>query len=185
MSMPQQTTTTGLNPLAGICALILPGLGHFVAGQRARGVAIAIGILGLVAGGLLIGGIDAVDSQEDTVWFWGQAPVGPVVFAIDRAHQRKFKGIDVNTAGPVRRSAQPNETLDPKGVIIPINRDVDPPVAQYTQDGKVMTITNPRPPYAKSLGRMNELGMLFVTVAGLLNLIAIIDAAFPTLRTRA
>jgi hypothetical protein len=32
----------------------------------------------------------------------------------------------------------------------------------------------------RSLGRMNELGTLFTTIAGMLNLIVIIDAAFHT-----
>jgi hypothetical protein len=34
-----------------------------------------------------------------------------------------------------------------------------------------------RPPNVKSLGRVNELGTLFCTIAGMLNLIAVIDAS--------
>jgi hypothetical protein len=40
------------------------------------------------------------------------------------------------------------------------------------------------PKARKSLGRLNELGALFATLAGLLNVIAIIDAAWHTPRRR-
>lgn len=38
------------------------------------------------------------------------------------------------------------------------------------------------PRFEKSLGRVNEIGALFATIAGLLNLIALIDAAWHTPR---
>ena len=41
------------------------------------------------------------------------------------------------------------------------------------------------PPNKKSLAKVNELGTLFATIAGMMNLIAVIDAAFPTIRKRA
>lgn len=40
------------------------------------------------------------------------------------------------------------------------------------------------PGYEKSLGRVNEIGSLFATIAGLLNLIAILDAAWHAPRRR-
>jgi hypothetical protein len=39
-------------------------------------------------------------------------------------------------------------------------------------------------PAVKSISKINELGMLFGAIAGMLNLIAIIDAGFPTTRRR-
>jgi hypothetical protein len=148
-------------PLAGLLAIVLPGLGHWVLGERSRAVAIAVGVLSMFFGGILIGGIDVIDSREDTIWFVGEALVGPVAFGVDYAHQNHFKVIDPNTGK--RRSAYPDETRGPGGKAIP-------------------AAAGQGPPNIKSLGRMNELGTLFATLAGMLNLIAILDAAFHARR---
>jgi hypothetical protein len=148
-------------PLAGLLAIIFPGLGHWALGERSRAIAIAAGVLSMFFGGILIGGIDVIDSREDTIWFAGQALVGPVAFGVDYAHQHHFKVIDPGTHKP--RSAFPGETRGPGGLAQP-------------------AAPNQPPPNTKSLGRMNELGTLFATLAGMLNLIAILDAAFHSRR---
>lgn len=147
------------DPVALILACVLPGLGHWYLGEKKRALLIASGILGLFFGGMLIGGIDVVDSKEDTIWFVGEALVGPLAFGVDYAHQNMFK---VHVPGgpggkPLYRSAFPHEVR---------NSDGTPATAAPGQ----------HPPNSKSLGRMNELGTLFATVAGMLNLIVIIDA---------
>lgn len=158
-------------PIAGLLAILLPGLGHFYLGERARAGLIASGVLGLFTGGVMIGGIDAIDSREDTIWFVGQALVGPLAFGVDYIHQNHVKirepvgahealrlGVPPGTVA--RRSARPNEARDPQTAL---------PAAQGP---------GIRPPNSKSLGRMNELGTLFATIAGMLNLIVIIDAFY-------
>jgi hypothetical protein len=148
------------DPLAAFLAFLLPGLGHLIRGHRRRAAYIALGVLGLFASGILIGGIDAVDSREDRIWFLGQALVGPVAFGVDYLHQTRFKVIDPATRRP--RSANPGEARDP--------RTARPYPAAAGEP----------PPNVKSLGKVNELGTLFSTIAGMLNLIVILDAAFPT-----
>lgn len=115
-----------------MAAVALPGLGHAVLGLPRRGVMIAVGVIGLIALGVLVGGLDAVDSRDDRWWFYAQAPAGPIVFLIDALHQ----------------------SLKESGGIV------------------------------KGLGRMNELGMLCVALAGMMNFVAVIDAAFPPMRRR-
>jgi len=137
------------HPMAGLAAFALPGLGHVALGQTHRGVMILLGILGLFFGGLLIGGVDSIDSREDFWWFVGQAGVGPIAFAVDRVHQTQLKVEDSDAPGGVR-SARPDE---------------DPPIR-------------------KSLGHMNELGSLYVFLAGMLNAIAVIDAMWHAPRQR-
>ncbi len=150
-----------LDPVGAILAAVLPGAGHWFQGERRRAVLLGAGILGLFFGGLLIGGIDVVDSRRDRLWFLGQALVGPVALATDYAHQHWLKGTDPQT-GEVR-SPLPNEIRDPSGALVPAPADA-------------------RPPLSKSLAKMNEIGTLYCTVAGMLNLIVIIDAAFPSRR---
>lgn len=157
----------GFNPVAGIAAILFPGAGHAVRGEWGRGGLIALGILGLFFGGILIGGIDVVDRQEDGVWFIGQALVGPVAFGTDYVHRQYFK-VKLTVDEPLRglrkgdlRSADPTEGRDPA---------TGAPVA------------NQPPPNIKSISKVNELGTLFATIAGMLNVMVILDAAFPASR---
>ncbi|QKK09905.1 MAG: hypothetical protein HND58_18275 [Planctomycetota bacterium] len=116
-------------------------------------------MLGLFLGGLLIGGVDVVDSRQDRLWFLGQALVGPVAFGTDYVHQNVLRGIDPATMQ--RRSPLPGEVKDAEGHWVP-------------------GPAGSSPPFSKSLGKMNEIGTLYCTIAGMLNLIVIIDAAFPS-----
>src|SRR6185295_4661535 len=115
MSMDSQTAFSPKGLLFGI---LLPGAGHMATGQVARGLLIALGVLGLFFGGMLIGGIDVVDSEEDRVWFIGEALVGPLAFGVDAVHQQHFKAYDALVMGlsnttqlehSPRRSGYPDE----------------------------------------------------------------------------
>lgn len=129
-------------------AVLFPGAGHVALGEVKRGVCVAAGILGLFLGGLLIGGIDAVDRKEDFWWFAAQAGVGPTAFGVDAIHQ-SLKVEDEQTGR--MRSPYPDE------------------------DGA----------YTKSLGKINEIGALYCALAGLLNVIAVLDAGWrPDKRVR-
>lgn len=117
------------NPLTGLAAAVVPGLGHWILGERDRAALIAVGVIGLAVAGLLIGGLGVVDSIGSKGWFIAQAFLGPATFAIDAVHQ-------------FRSSA----------VVAPV-------------------------------GRPAEIGSLYVAIAGMLNLAAIIDALFPRVLT--
>jgi len=138
--------------------------------------------------GIFIGGIDVVDRQEDFPWFLGQALVGPVAFGTDWLHQNHFK-VRIPVSG-VRRSAQPNEYRNPatgEAVMTVPDPATNLPTARLmTGPGPadVKVISPAWPPNIKSLGRMNELGTLFCTIAGMMNLICIIDAAFSRRREK-
>ncbi len=158
--------------------MVFPGLGHLAQGQTRRGILIGAGILGLFVGGIFIGGIDVVDRQEDGLWFMAQAMVGPVAFGVDYVHQHHFKVLDPGNSDPKRfraaqpRSAMPGEIRDPDAgffeLKLPIPAKPDPVTGKY-----------PPPPNIKSLAKVNELGTLFSAVAGMMNIIVLIDAAFP------
>ncbi|MBS0188393.1 MAG: hypothetical protein JSS51_10005 [Planctomycetes bacterium] len=157
--MSNKPPATGFNPITGIAALVIPGLGHVLLGQPRRGALIAFGVLGLFFSGLFVGGIDAVDSKEDALWFIAQAPTGVVAFGTNYIHQNKYKGVDITSRAGMRRMPGPDESIDARGRIVPGG----PPPAQ------------------RSLARVHEMGILFTAVAGLLNVLAAIDAFFPTI----
>jgi len=187
MPPPPPGTTSkhlALQPIAGVLAIVLPGLGHWYLGYPRRARLIAAGVLGMFVSGLFIGGIDVVDRREDFPWFVGQALVGPIAFGVDWVHQNQYK-VRVPASG--LRSAYPNEYRQP-GTGLPVITTLDPatglPVARLTGTSPVAgsTLSPAWPPNVKSLGRMNELGTLFCTIAGMLNLICIVDAAFSRRR---
>lgn len=168
-------------PVALGLGFLIPGLGHAFMGYSARGACIFTSVGGLFVGGLAIAGIDAVDSSlavhnfatslyakatgqphkpiqvqdGDAVWFLGTMFVGPAAFAVDYAHQFQFK---VNDNG-VLRSAKPNEARGPDGKPVP-------GIA----------------PNVRALGRSGEIGTLCCTLAGMINLIALIDVAYSRRR---
>lgn len=134
-------------PLAAFLAWILPGLGYVARGQTGRGLAVGGSILGLILAGLLIGGPDAIDSREERWWFLVQAGGGPVVLAIDQLHQRVLK-VPAQGARPYRVSPHPDPAMNPG---------------------------NEPPAFTRSVARVNESARLYIVIAGMLNLIAILD----------
>jgi hypothetical protein len=201
--MPQQTADHHLDspqPLAALLAFAFPGLGHLYLRQRKRAVLVAAGVLGLFLTGLLTAGVDAVDSgawyitkyhrltnkpvpftrtDGDPIWFLGQMFCGPIAFGVDYYHQTQLKVID--NSGMLR-TAWPNEIRNPKtGAPIQVRDDDNKAAMQFTDPatGQVRFSTPAdRPPYVKPLARVAEIGTLSCTLAGMLNLIAIIDCAF-------
>lgn len=159
--MHDQSSET-FNPAAGLLAIVFPGAGHLYLRQTKRAIYACVGVLWLFFGGMLIGGIDVIDSKEDRMWFFGQACVGPLPFAVDWYHQNHLKVIGENETGQlVFRTANPGEGRDPK-------------TGHATPQGT--------PPNSKSVTKMNELGTLSAFLAGMMNVIIIVDAAFPTRR---
>ena len=97
-------------------------------GQRRRGARIMIALLGLVFAGLLIGGLDAVDSQRDEYWYMAQFGAGPIVIVADMLNQQLIRSL--------------------------------PESEQYASIG---------------LGHINAIGTLYVALAGLMNIVAVLD----------
>lgn len=192
----------GLNVPAGVCAMLFPGLGHVVRGEPKRGLMAAIGVLGMFFGGMLIGGIDTIDSREDKWWFYGQAFVGPLAFGADWVHQNQYKAYAIPSDPPeageagtfkssdlqlmgehALRSVFPSEYRAKVDVEVAVGNGVQVetrrlPVAIPAQDGAG------NPPNRKSMAKVNEIGTLYALCAGMLNLIVILDALFPTIRLK-
>ncbi|QNN23020.1 hypothetical protein HED60_12325 [Planctomycetales bacterium ZRK34] len=122
-------------PLVAAAAWVVPGLGHVLIGEHRRGVIVGVTLLSLFIGGLLVGGVDVIDRRQDTLWFAGQALIGPLALVVDQVHS--YFDADGSPAPP--------------------------------QAGQ------PMPAYEVSVGRVNELGTLYCTLAGVLNLLVILD----------
>jgi len=133
---------------------VIPGLGHVNIGEKGRGILVFAGIAFLWVCGLLIGGIDSVDKEKDRLWFIAQAGTGPIAFIVD----------GLNTALLKKGSA--GELIDSPG----------PRVNNRLTNVKVS-------PY-KSVAQANEYGTLYTALAGLMNVVAVLDAGSRTRRSR-
>lgn len=186
-------------PLAALLAFLFPGLGHFYLRQKRRAAMVATGVLGLFLTGLFTAGIDAVDSgawyitrahqilrkptpyvrtDGDPIWFLGQMFCGPIAFTVDYVHQTRFKVLD----GVTLRTAWPFEIRDPAtGHPIKVRDEANLTPLTFTDPAtgqSRLSTPSDRPPYVKPLGRVAEIGTLACTLAGMINLIAIVDCAF-------
>lgn len=197
---PNQPPPHGLDVPAGVCAMVFPGLGHIYRGERKRGVLAAVGVLGMFFGGMLIGGIDIVDSREDKWWFYGQAFVGPIAFGADWYHQNRLKAYAVPGVPPEAGASASFTTSAYQLQSDHRLRSVFPGEKRVMADVEVidgassvtrrMPVAVPAgegegPPNQKSLAKVNEIGTLYALCGGMLNLIVILDALFPTIRRKA
>lgn len=135
MSRPaNESLAEAWNPTAALAAWLVPGLGHYLLGQRKRGVILCVSIGLLWLGGVLIGGVSALDRQEHRYWFLGQMLVAPsVAVSYYQGHLKTYAGAH---------------------------------------------LPGPQNQYQPSYGRANEQGVLYTALAGLLNLLAIIDVLY-------
>ncbi|MCE9619548.1 MAG: hypothetical protein K8R92_06535 [Planctomycetes bacterium] len=128
------------NITAAILGWILPGLGHYKAGEKARGKLILLGVGGLFLLGVLVGGVDCVDRREDGMWFVAQAGAGGLAFATDLLNSSLLKSGEV-------------------GELLPL----------AVQGGKIMVSSY------KGAGPSNEIGTLLCGLAGMMNVVAVLD----------
>ena len=139
---------TGQGVKGPILNWVFPGLGHIALGYRRRGMLAMVAILGMFAGGLLIGGLDAVDSVEDGPWYIAQSGNGPIAFAADLANQELLK------KGKV-------------GELLPAPSPTDPSGRPASGQHYVSTF--------KGIGAANEFGTLFIALGGMMNFILVMD----------
>ncbi len=137
-----------LNFGAAIAGWVFPGLGQILLGERRRGFLAMAGVLLLFVGGLFIGGLDAVDKDEDRLWFIGQAAAGPIAFAAAYGNDMLIKSGRFGELVPTPLSQQQ--------------------MMMGATESKVSTL--------KGLAHANEFGTLFCFLAGLMNLIVVLDA---------
>jgi hypothetical protein len=134
-------TPDGRHFAAVFAAWLVPGLGHWLVGERRRAAILggAIGALWFI--GLLIGGLSTIDARQNSWWFLSQMLVAPTV-VVDQVRHWAFHPMQT-----------PQDTA-PRG-------------------------------YVPAHGRTAEQAVLFTALAGLLNLLAMIDVLHREVRNDA
>lgn len=134
-SSPAQSDppVTRWNFAAALAAWLLPGLGHWLLGQRKRALILAVTLGLLWTGGLAIGGISAIDRREHGFWFLGQMLLAPSL-VVNLAHNR------------LRNAGRP--------------------------------LPHRHPAFSPGFAHAGEQGVLFTALAGLLNLLVMVDVLY-------
>lgn len=68
-------------PLVGVASWLVPGLGHFIIGDKTRGIIFLVAITVTFWGGVAIGGVrSTIDPQNRKAWFMAQICGGANAF---------------------------------------------------------------------------------------------------------
>lgn len=142
-------TRLSWQPHAAVAAWILPGLGHLILGERQRAAVLATAIGGLWLLGVLIGGIGVIDHRD-------YSEGSRVKFSLWFLGQM--------LTGPTIAADAYHQHLKAQ--------------SQRTLGHLPQPYDQPRPIYVPSFGHVAETGTLFTALAGMLNLLVMIDAAY-------
>ena len=181
--MPEPSRATVSPPLAALATWVVPGGGYWLLGQRGRALTVGITVVTLFVLGLLIGGVRALEVPG---WDEGGNQVR-LVFDTSTAGKREWVKVRPDQEPHYSRGTwvmrrNPLSELRTKPWFIA--QVLAGPVALVSGAGSVWASSDPDGPDGDarargvtSHGRVNEIGVLYTAVAGMLNLLAIIDAS--------
>ena len=162
-------------PLAAIATWVVPGAGYWLLGQRARAMTVGVTVVVLFVLGLLIGGVRALEVpgwDDDGSKIRLNAKGEKVLTEYGPSYSR----------GTWVMASRPLTELRAKPWYIA--QVLAGPVALASSAWSIWASTAPdspegdaQPPGATSHARVNEIGVLYMAVAGMLNLLAMIDAS--------
>jgi hypothetical protein len=165
-------------PIVALFGWILPGGGYFLIGEPARGIVICVTILALFFAGLLIAGVRVIDVP-------GYDDAGRKVFVyLRRPWPNRPDVIEVrNTTGEGRWILRVHPVSEIGNKVWNVPQALAGPVyfvSAYFSIRVAQPDANTSPPtpgVPRTHGRLAEIGTLYLAVAGVLNLLAIIDAS--------
>ena len=157
---------SGAGYLALVFAWLVPGLGHLMIGEKARGMIFLVTLHGLFALGLLIGGIRAINPADQPIWRYTQFLSGWPMLVSNHFEKTDF---------------EPNYIDEDQNHQIPMERlyQADRPSA-LNDDNRAARIA-----YAKDFfqkyplftyhPKIQDIGSVYCGLAGMLNLLVIFD----------
>jgi hypothetical protein len=170
-------------------AWLLPGAGYWLLGQRSRALTVGISIIALFVSGLLIGGVRLIEVPG--YGDHGEQLIVSQTRSNDDGHTLRSEQVTEMRAVPENSDATTTTTLGWVMRVKPLDDIRNKPwyIAQVL-NGPLNIIASwgsirasepgsngaPFTGY-RSHSRTNELGVLYTAVAGMLNLLAIIDSA--------
>lgn len=158
-------------PLVALAAWVLPGLGYWLIGHRTRALTIGITIIAMFVAGVLIAGIRVIDvpgyddhGQRVLLDKSGNTIPNSLLHSGDWALRRRPFYEVANKPWFVAQVLM--------GPISLMSANLSLRAAEPPNPGNI------NPTVTKSHARLWEIGTLYTAIAGMLNLLAIIDASY-------
>ena len=169
-------------PFVALVGWLVPGGGYLLIGQRARGLTIGLAVVALFFLGLLIGGVRSLEVPG-----WDER--GRMIRLSDRGYRVHPDDAAYRRGHWVMRRSFLSEI---RAKPWSIAQALSGPLAAAGAWWSIWAATDPdgdngdgEPPGVVSHGRVNEIGVLYTAVAGMLNLLAIIDASHRAAQAQA
>jgi hypothetical protein len=150
-------------------AWLVPGLGHFLIGERARGIIFFATIHLLFAGGVLIGGMRSIKPAEQPIWTYTQYLAGWPMLVYSKLWDNFSRdylvrpGMRMEDKTPAEREFENNATQRP---------GIDGQPAGRIQDTKNFIAAHPLFAFHP---KVHDMGSVFCGIAGMLNLLVMFD----------
>jgi len=178
--MPQRSREfSAPAPVVGLASWVFPGAGYWLLGQRARALTVGFTIIALFFLGLLIGGVRSLEVPG----YSGKAKQIRVSTHIERRNGQEVAvthaGDDVEE-GPWVLASHPLDEIRSKPWSIPqiMAGPIDILCSVWSLHASEPQPGTEKPSGTRPHSRTNEIGVLYMAVAGMLNLLTIIDATF-------
>ena len=187
-SQPPSRGTLASPPVVAVAGWLVPGAGYWLIGERARGLAVGLAIVGLFVLGILFGGVRVIQVP-------GYSENGRKLYLDPETrfeNGREYRVLVVKEAPP-GGDELPGAWVatDPRALLRDVGNKpwsicqvLAGPVAlaggawSVSASQPVAQAEGPdRPVGVLSHSRINEIAVLYTAVAGMLNLMVIIDAA--------
>jgi hypothetical protein len=161
-------------PIVALAGWLLPGLGYWLIGQRARGTTIGVTVISMFLFGMLVGGVRTVDA----------AMIESVDQRTARESDDRERAAEVESANRRATSeAEKKPAYRPPNLLVRtlqkpwfIGQVMAGPMAIGSAYVGATWGGNAGAPYSHA--RVYEIGVLYTAVAGMLNLMAVIDSAY-------
>ncbi|MCL2639895.1 MAG: hypothetical protein FWD53_03525 [Phycisphaerales bacterium] len=171
-SYPENKSNEGIG-VGGYMALVLawlvPGLGHLVLGEKARGLIFAATIHGLFAAGMLIAGVRAINPPEQQIWTYTQYLAGWPMLVASPVERRYM----AESALLIKRLQEQGRLEMPDGQVLmrpPV--DDDSQIPDRIRFGKAAIKLYP---LLANHPKIQDIGAVYCGIAGMLNLLVMFD----------
>ena len=158
--------------MALVCAWAVPGLGHVMLGEKARGFIFAVMIHLLFAGGLLIGGIRAINPPDQPIWTYTQWltgwPMGVASYFWKYRYLPDYVAADPSTKTPIE-----NE-YDTESAARGINQFDYSPAGIAVRESFTKDFIAKHPLFSNH-PKVQDMGSVYCGIAGMLNLLCMFD----------
>lgn len=156
--------------VALVLAWAIPGSGHFLIGEKGRGLVFALTIHGLFALGMLVGGLRVINPQDQMIWTYTQFLTGWPMLVANHLERSQFEPgyVEVGRDGktPMQREYENGEAGQRPPIADESRREERESYAKKFIEAHPLFAYHPK---------VQDVGAVYCGIAGMLNLLVMFD----------